>query len=134
MRANTSNAYDLVIDGESYLSAATQTVPDPRRQAGRAMTRRSIREDHADRRDGQIPDRDPTARPRASGAVELARIGGVSFQTLDAAVEMPVPWKSQNDFHRTLEISHRTRDSHIPTADSVLRRRKDKHQRPNKTK
>ena len=32
------------------------------------------------------------------------------------AVDMPPPWKSQNDFHRSLEISHRTRDSHIPTA------------------
>jgi hypothetical protein len=33
-----------------------------------------------------------------------------------AAVEMSLLWKSQNDFHRSLEISHRTRDSHIPTS------------------
>ena len=33
-----------------------------------------------------------------------------------AAVEMTLLWKSQNDFHRSLEISHRTRDSHIPTS------------------
>jgi hypothetical protein len=32
-----------------------------------------------------------------------------------AAVEMTLLWKSQNDFHRSLEISH-TRDSHIPTS------------------
>ena len=32
-------------------------------------------------------------------------------------VEMTSPWKPQNGFHRDLEISHRTRDSHIPTAD-----------------
>jgi hypothetical protein len=36
---------------------------------------------------------------------------------IDAAMEMTRLWKSQNDFHRRLEISHRTRDSHIPTAD-----------------
>ena len=32
---------------------------------------------------------------------------------------MPVLWKSQNDFHRTLESSHRTRASHIPTSRSL---------------
>jgi hypothetical protein len=36
-----------------------------------------------------------------------------------AAMEMPRRWKSENDFHRRLEISHRTRDSHIPTADPL---------------
>lgn len=30
-------------------------------------------------------------------------------------MEMPRPWKSQNDFHSRLEISHRPRDFHIPT-------------------
>ena len=34
-----------------------------------------------------------------------------------AAMEMPALWKPQNGFHSALEISHRTRDSHIPTAD-----------------
>src|SRR5713226_3989146 len=38
---------------------------------------------------------------------------------IDAAMEMTLLWKSQNDFHRSLEISHRTRDSHIPTADHL---------------
>ena len=33
---------------------------------------------------------------------------------------MPVRWQSQNDFHRTLEISPRTRDFHIPTARTAL--------------
>jgi hypothetical protein len=37
--------------------------------------------------------------------------------TIDATMEMTLLWKSQNDFHSSLEISHRTRDSHIPTAD-----------------
>ena len=34
-----------------------------------------------------------------------------------AAMEMARLWKSQNDSHSRLEISPRTRDSHIPTAD-----------------
>ena len=34
----------------------------------------------------------------------------------DAAVEMTHLWKSKNDSHTCLEISHRTRDSHIPTS------------------
>ena len=38
-----------------------------------------------------------------------------------AAVEMPLLWKSQTDFHRSLEISHRTRDSHIPTSRFLFR-------------
>lgn len=36
------------------------------------------------------------------------------------AVEMAARWKPQNGFHSALEISHRTRDSHIPTADHFL--------------
>jgi len=36
------------------------------------------------------------------------------------AVEMTSLWKPQNGFHRDLEISHRTRDSHIPTSRSSL--------------
>ena len=38
----------------------------------------------------------------------------------EAAVEMTLLWKSQNDSHRSLEISHRTRDSHIPTSRFLL--------------
>ena len=34
----------------------------------------------------------------------------------DAAAEMPAPWKPQTGFHRALEISQRTRDSHVPTS------------------
>jgi hypothetical protein len=39
-------------------------------------------------------------------------------------VDMTRPWKSQNDSHRRLEISHSTRDSHIPTAAPVSRRQR----------
>jgi hypothetical protein len=35
--------------------------------------------------------------------------------TANTAVEMTPLWKSQDDFHRRLQISQRTRDSHIPT-------------------
>jgi hypothetical protein len=38
---------------------------------------------------------------------------------IDAAMEMARLWKSPNDFHSRLEISHSTRDSHIPTADHL---------------
>jgi hypothetical protein len=41
------------------------------------------------------------------------------------AVEMSVPWKSQNDFHRTLEISYQNEDFHIPTADLISRENED---------
>ena len=44
--------------------------------------------------------------------------GGDDENETRAAVEMTLLWKSQNDFHRSLEISHRTRDSHIPTSRS----------------
>jgi len=37
---------------------------------------------------------------------------------------MSVPRKSQNDFHRPLEISHSTRDFHIPTAESFSNKKK----------
>ena len=40
------------------------------------------------------------------------------------AVEMPAPWKPQNGFHSALEISHTTRDSHIPTADHFVSHKK----------
>jgi hypothetical protein len=43
-----------------------------------------------------------------------------------AAVEMTRLWKSQNDSHRRLEISHSTRDSHIPTSRVLLLEEKKK--------
>jgi hypothetical protein len=46
---------------------------------------------------------------------------------MKTAVEMTSLWKPQNGFHRDLEISPRTRDSHIPTAECFfffLERRK----------
>jgi hypothetical protein len=48
----------------------------------------------------------------------MTRASAVMAPSAPTAVEMAVPWKSQPDFHRTLEISHRARDSHIPTAAS----------------
>jgi len=35
---------------------------------------------------------------------------------MKTAVEMPSLWKAHITSHRDLEISHRTRDSHIPTS------------------
>lgn len=37
-------------------------------------------------------------------------------------VEMTVAWTSQTEVHTPLEISHRPRDSHIPTAAPVFAR------------
>jgi hypothetical protein len=53
------------------------------------------------------------ATPTASRTVELT---AMSACLPDTAMEMTRPWTSQNDVHRRLEISHRTRDFHIPTA------------------
>ena len=52
--------------------------------------------------------------------------------TVKTAVEMPSLWKPHTGFHSDLEISHRARDSHIPTADrrGVARRRQDPGDRP----
>ena len=51
-----------------------------------------------------------------------------SRATAKTAVEMTSLWKPQNGFHRDLEISPRTRDSHIPTAESLWRKNKNKDQ------
>ena len=40
------------------------------------------------------------------------------------AMEMPALWKPENGFHSALEISHTTRDSHIPTADHCVSHKK----------
>ena len=45
------------------------------------------------------------------------------------AVEMTFLWKPQNGFHRNLQISHTTRDSHIPTAVHVLLLERKKERR-----
>ena len=79
---------------------------------------RAARSEDADRGGARSLPGIRIAPPGASSEVELNQIDRVSGATTDTAVEMPVPWKSQNDFHRPLEISHRTRDSHISTADS----------------
>ena len=59
----------------------------------------------------------PIVRYPVVGAVELGRSSPpFPIPTPGTAVDMTRPWKSQNDFHRRLEISPRTRDSHISTA------------------
>jgi hypothetical protein len=73
--------------------------------------------DQAEQRGRQIPDYHARAAPGADWAVELGGPTPVIRDGLPPAMEMSVLWKSQTDFHRTLEISHRPRDSHISTAD-----------------
>ena len=48
--------------------------------------------------------------------VRSQRRGGDRRIVTTRAVEMTRLWKSQNDFHRSVEISRRTRGFHIPTA------------------
>jgi hypothetical protein len=72
----------------------------------------------------QIPEDPARTAPGAIWPVELGHVAPVIPVGLPPGVEMPVLWKSQNDFHRTLEISHRPRDSHISTADHHLAREK----------
>jgi hypothetical protein len=59
----------------------------------------------------------PEFRPRARGA------------TVKTAVEMPSLWKPKSGSHRDLEISHRTRDSHIPTAAHPLSQKGEDEER-----
>jgi hypothetical protein len=72
-----------------------------------------------------IPTGDPIVAPGASSTVDRDTIPGrTSNNDGKAAMEMPAPWKPQNGFHSALEISHTTRDSHIPTADHFVSRKK----------
>jgi len=75
-------------------------------------------------RGSQIPPQDAIVAPGASYAVvrnPIARDHGAHGKP---AMEMPALWKPQNGFHSALEISHTTRDSHIPTADHFLSHKK----------
>ena len=46
---------------------------------------------------------------------------------------MPLVWKSQTDSHTSLEISHRTRDSHIPTAARLSFSKRGRRRRRRRT-
>ena len=84
------------------------------------MRRRSDRTE-AIGRGSEIPTTAPIARPAVTGAVELAHSDTPGRPEPMTTMEMTRAWKSQNDFHTRLEISHTTRDSHIPTAASRFR-------------
>jgi hypothetical protein len=84
------------------------------------------------------PDRGPRRRSRGTCPLTSTsygrwyrRAGHPVAAVADTAMEMTRPWTSQNDVHRRLEISHRTRDSHIPTAASCLRRMKNDEENDN---
>lgn len=65
----------------------------------------------------RIPPHAAIVAPGASYAVARNPIAGDHGTHGKPAMEMPALWKPQNGFHSALEISQRTRDSHIPTAD-----------------
>ena len=62
------------------------------------------------------PPRDPIVAPEASSSFDRDTIAGRTTNNRISAMEMPALWKLQYGFHSALEISQRTRDSHISTA------------------
>jgi hypothetical protein len=64
-----------------------------------------------------IPPQEAIVAPGASYAVARHPVARDPGGRGTPAVEMAALWKPQNGFHSALEISHTTRDSHIPTAD-----------------
>ena len=72
------------------------------------------------------PPQEAIVAPGASYAVARNPIARDQRAHGKPAMEMPAPWKPQNGFHTALEISHSTRDSHIPTADHCVSHKKKK--------
>jgi len=70
-------------------------------------------------RGSPIPPQEAIVAPGVSYAVARHPIARDQGGHGNPAMEMPALWKPQNGFHSTLEISHTTRDSHIPTADHL---------------
>jgi hypothetical protein len=85
---------------------------------GRSSHRRSFP------RGSPIPPQAAIVAPGASYAVARNPIACDHRTHGKPAMEMPALWKPQNGFHSALEISHRTRDSHIPTADHGVSHKK----------
>jgi len=59
----------------------------------------------------------PRIDERQAGKGTASPLSARSRATAKTAVEMTSPWTPQHGVHRDLEISHSTRDSHIPTAN-----------------
>jgi len=76
----------------------------------------------------QLPTRDPIVAPGASSRFDRDTIPGRTSNNRKSAMEMSALWKPQNGFHSTLEISHRTRDSHISTAAPCVSREDDEEE------
>src|SRR5206468_3010169 len=70
------------------------------------------------------------ARPAAAGTLELCPCPTVIPHSSPVGCGNDALWKSQNDFHKGLEISHRTRDFHISTSHSGLNSLRNEHRRP----
>ena len=58
-----------------------------------------------------------------TGVCLPGRVGSITLGHGTPTVDMASRWTPQNGVHRDLEISPRTRDSHIPTADPSWGRR-----------
>jgi hypothetical protein len=68
-------------------------------------------------------------RPQASGPLEQCSCPTVIAHPTTGCGNDAL-WESQNDFHKGLEISHRTRDFHISTSHSGLNSFRNEHRRP----
>mgnify|MGYP001609412803 CR=1 FL=1 len=69
------------------------------------------------------------ARNDGRQGYRIPRMSGSTWCEMKTAMEMTSLWKPKSGFHRDLEISHRTRDSHIPTADHPLSQKEDDEER-----
>ena len=76
----------------------------------------------------QMPPQEAIVAPGASYAVARNPIARDHGGHGNPAMEMPALWKPQNGFHSALEISQRTRDSHISTAAPCVSRRDDEEE------
>ena len=90
-------------------------------RVGRRRRRSSASERVEASADRKRPHKRPQERRSASRqGCSIPPVGSIAGDSEDGGGNDAL-WKPQNGFHRDLEISHRTRDSHIPTSRSVVR-------------
>ncbi len=105
------------------MDAATP-VGHSTRPPGRRKTARERSDGLADQKRPRR--RDQERRPAHRQGYRHPLHSGLADVNEKTAVEMTSLWKPKNGFHRDLEISHRTRDSHIPTSRLLLVMKKEK--------
>ena len=100
-------------------------------RVGRRRRRSSASERVEASADRKRPYRRPQERRSASRqGCSIPPVGSIADDSEDACGNDAL-WKPQNGFHRDLEISHSTRDSHIPTARSFVGLKREKNKSTN---